>query len=269
MKIMTFALTFIFLIQSVYPLSEESQELKQTLQSLEQEMISLKNEGFHVIKYNDTLTTAKQLYETNSLLEESDYSLVYQKINEIEELKQKAFKASDELIALELAINQTEGINLDPVWEVYYQAKDEFNSERYEQCLLLIDKTYEKISETEALDTKVKAFYEATSRNIISFLKQNWKVILIIFVVISLAVLLTHNRIATFLIKNRIKNLKERKSSVKNLIKKTQEEYFDKGVLNESDYHIKLKKYGELIRDLNRQIPLLEEELILRSKRKI
>jgi hypothetical protein len=40
-----------------------------------------------------------------------------------------------------------------------------------------------------------------------------------------------------------------------------QKNYFQFGTLPEGEYNIKIKKYAELVRDIDRQIPLLQEEM--------
>ena len=45
-------------------------------------------------------------------------------------------------------------------------------------------------------------------------------------------------------------------------MQKTQKEYFQKGSLSESGYQIRSKNFADLVRDIDRQIPLLEEKLI-------
>ena len=166
-----------FMILSVVfvsAISEDASRVESALKLAEKDMEKMKADGLPIVKYNDTLTLARQIFEAQLLLEKSgrnpDYSLVYEKIEELKEIRIKAYRALDELKALELTINQTKGIDLAPVLDLYAQAKDEFESERYDECLKLIDKTYEKISELEALRTKMKAFYEATSRSILGFL---------------------------------------------------------------------------------------------------
>ncbi|MCK5333369.1 MAG: hypothetical protein KAJ24_02570, partial [Candidatus Aenigmarchaeota archaeon] len=215
---------------------------------------------------------AKQIYEAQLALEESggnaDYSLVDEKIDELGELKKRAFRALDELKALEFAINQTEGINKTPVLQIYNMSKTEFEAERYEECLKQIDNTYEKISEMQAIETKVKAFYEATSRNIITFLKQNRNKIIFIMAVIFTAAALGRTRIECWIIRRKIRNLNTRWTSVRKLVAETQGEYFEGKKLSETTYHIRIKKYGEIMRDIKRQIPLLNEELAMKMKKR-
>ncbi|MFQ5647715.1 MAG: hypothetical protein ACE5FW_00600 [Candidatus Aenigmatarchaeota archaeon] len=253
--------------------SEEALKVQNAVELAEQDMQELQKAGLPVIRYNDTLFLAKQMYEAQLILEEAgavpDYSLVQEHINELAGIKQKAFRALDELKALELTINQTVGIDLAPVLEIYAQSRDAFDAERYEECLELAEKTYEKISEMEALETKIRAFYEATSRGISEFLAVWWKEILVTLTALVLAVVLTYNRLMMFLIRKRIEGLEQRKESIRKLVAKTQQGYFESRKISEATYHTRIKKFGEIIRDINRQIPLLKEELAMREKRKI
>jgi hypothetical protein len=61
--------------------------------------------------------------------------------------------------------------------------------------------------------------------------------------------------------KGKINHLNKEKEVVYNLIKELQKDYFEKQKIAENSYKIKIKKYGEIIRDINRQIPLLQAEL--------
>ena len=274
MKIVLISFICIFIVLSVPSLaiSEETSRVQSDLELAEKDMQEMLDQGLTVTRYNDTLIITKQIFDAQVALENAggkpSYYLVYEKLEELEDIKQKAFKNIDELNALKSAINQTEGIDLTQVLDLYEQAENEFEAERYEKSLELIDMTYKRLSELKALQTKVKAFYEATSRNIVNFFKERWKEIASIVAAIIIIVILTHNRIACWRIKRKMKQLELRKKSIKELIKKTQKDYFEKGELSENTFRIRTKKYAELIRDLNRQIPLLREELVIRSKRR-
>lgn len=229
--------------------------------------------GLPVTRYNDTLLLAKQIYEAQVALEaakgRADFSLVQDKIKEMKSLEQNAYKASDELKALEITISQTTGVDLSSVIEIYGQAKSEFNAERYEESIKLTDTAYKKISELEAVETKVKAIYDASSRGIAGFFRQHWKGILAGILAFAAIFALAYSKVACWRIKRKIISLEMRKDSIKSLISKTQRAYFEEGKSSEVAYYVRTKKYGELIRDINRQIPLLKEELAKKEKRKI
>ncbi|MFW5977488.1 MAG: hypothetical protein ACOCQQ_03175, partial [Candidatus Nanoarchaeia archaeon] len=123
----------------------------------------------------------------------------------------------------------------------------------------------EKASEYDALNTKVKALMAASSRNIKSFLQRNWEFVLGGLVVALILFFILKKIIRKALIKRKLKQLHLRKESIHELTKQIQKEYFSTGKLSESAYHIRLKVYGEMVRDIRRQIPLLEEELALQK----
>jgi len=267
------ALAFVMLSFLVLAASEQALEAEDALNAAQKDMEQMVSDGLPVTRYNDTLLLAQQIMEVQLNNENAgakpDYSVFYGKIDELKDLKQKAYAAVDELRALAVAINQTEGIDTAPVWDIYREAKAEFDNERYEQSTVLIDRGYEKISELEAIQTKIVAFAESTSRNVTEFLKALWKELLTASAIIIAIVVLTYNRIQMMLIRRRIAESERRRESVKNLTGETQRKYFERGEISDTTYHIRTKKYGEMIRDINRRIPLLREELELRRKRKI
>lgn len=52
---------------------------------------------------------------------------------------------------------------------------------------------------------------------------------------------------------------------LESLIREAQTGYFETGTLSEASYRVRLKKFSELTRDINRTLPLLREELVKRK----
>ncbi len=253
-------------------LPAEVQEVEKLLNTSQEDLNEMINDGFNVIRFNDTWMIAKQMYDAQVALLKAgggtDFQLVYEKIDELNGIKRDAYIALDELTALESTIEQTGFLESEPVLELYNQAKESFDSERYEETLTLIEKTYEKISELEAFDTKVKAFYEATSRSLLNFIKTNWKILSTILIALIIIITITYSRVSIYLIKKKIEGLELRRETIKKLTAQTQKDYFEAGRVNETTYKTRTKKYAELIRDINRQIPLLKEELEIKLRKK-
>ena len=65
----------------------------------------------------------------------------------------------------------------------------------------------------------------------------------------------------------RFNNLIIQKKAINKLLKNMQESYFKTKKLPESEYNIKLKKFKELIRDIDRQIMVLKEDIFKISKK--
>jgi len=259
----------LLLMSSALAVSDQALEIANSLELAQQDLDEMQNMSNS--RYSDTLFSANQLYAAQLALENTtgvaDYSSLKIKISELKQLKDDALLNSDELKALWVTIEQTEGIDPAPVMKLYFQAEEEFEAERYENSFVSIEETYEKISELQAVETKIKALYDATSSGIINFLKKTWKYIAGILAAIFLLVFIFHNTWIRYRIRAKIVSLSQRKISIQALISQTQKTYFEKGEIDEGTYHIRVKKYGEMIRDLSRQIPLLREQLAMKQKK--
>ena len=87
-------------------------------------------------------------------------------------------------------------------------------------------------------------------------------VILLSIVVILVAFyLLYRTQISLWLAKRKLKNLLLRKDTLKKLMGSTQKDYFQYGKISESTYRMRIKNFGDLVRDIDRQIPLLQKDI--------
>lgn len=262
-----------FAISKVKNLSAEANETKIAIENAKLDIEEMIEAGFNVSRVNDTIIEAEQLYEAQLALEEktgkANYYTILEKIKTVSEVKKLAFLVFDELKALETSMNEKIAITLDANFSeataLFEQAKKEFYDERYEQCPELIEKAYKKATEAEAAASRLRAFYRATTATIGNFFKRNWKIIVSAAVIILVAYLILRNRFTILKIKRKIKKLELEKQVLYDLVKKAQKEYFELGKLSETNYRVKTKKFAELIRDIDRQIPLLKEELVKRK----
>ena len=237
-----------------------------------EKMIQLQYEGFTVVRYNDSLEIIKNLFKLEKSKQQSgintDFSYIINKIDELKLINENAREADDKLMALKDAIfNSKVSDHLDII-DSLNKTESAFNAERYEESILRTEITYQKISETEATATKLKAFYNASSRNIVNLIKNYWKdyvgyalLLLVVFMIIE-------PFLSKFALKNKIKNLESRSNTLKELIADTQTEYFVNGNISDSMYHVRVQKYGELLREIYEKIPTLKEELELKKNLK-
>lgn len=267
MKILQLLITILILSQIGFGISDIQIQINNAIDGLNE----MQKDNLPITRYNDTLLVAQQLFDAQTALEQSgenpDYSCILDKLDELNFIKQKAYLSLDEIKALEIQINQTKNINITPVIKIYNQAQTEFKAERYEKAIEKTKEAKAKISELQATEAKIKAFYSAINRNISTYVKQNYTKIILWFVVVAFIIFVLHNPIICWLIERKIEILEKRKKSVRKLIAEAQKQYFQNNKLSEVNYHIKVKKYGEIIRDINRQIPLLKEMLGVRMKR--
>jgi len=250
------------------------QDAELALQNIKEIMKEMKELNFLIIRINDTLKEASDIYEAQKILEargkKPDYSLILQYEKDMREIKENALKAKDELYSLKQSLNSLEEkhINVSEVKIMIVEIEKEIKDERYEHALELIPKARDKIAEIEASSTTLKVFYEATQRGIKKFFKENYVSISIIVSLAILSYIIFRKRIARYFLNKKILHLETEKSTLKRLIKETQKQYFEEGKIPEGIYNIRTKRFGEMIRDIDRQIPLLREQLAKLERRR-
>lgn len=280
-----FYIFVIFLLLLLFPImcfsiSQEAKEefdlAQKKLSEISLEIQQIREEGFTVVRFTDEFILIREIYTSAYFLADAnkpiDLRLFYERAQNLEKLLIEAKEVRDELIALKIAINEVENtIDTSQVLVLYSQAEQEFNDQRYEISIKKIDEAYEKIVELQGLEAKASAAYEATQKNIISFFEKNWQIILLIIATIIISYLIFRKKIKLIFINKKIDSIEFEINVLKNEIKKSQENYFVKGVLAEEEYSIKAQMYSEKIRDLRGTLALYVEkkEKILRNKKKI
>jgi hypothetical protein len=194
-----------------------------------------------------------------------DFKVLYNRLSEVEDLHFLALETRDEFVVLEDFLVSNNYLEDEATNNAFTRAKNSFLAERYEEALVHIDDARERASEYDALTTKVNALLQAGTRNIKSFFQRNWEWVLATLVALSIIGVILFKFIKRALLRKKLHQLHMRKKSIQELTKKIQHQYFSEGSLSENDYHIRLRVYGEMVRDIRRQIPLLEEELALQK----
>ena len=233
--------------------------------------------GFNIERVNDTLKTAYNLYEGQLAIKEKnqkyDFSSVLIYCDEIKSIKEIAYIAKDEFDALYKFYNESfdfeREIDIQSIETILGEIENEIESERYEKVPPLVDKAYQEIVEVQAEQTTLNVFYENTKRGLKRFFEKNW-IFLISFIALSIVLFFVYrNGISKWIIKRKIQELKLRRETLKKIIQGAQKDYFQDGKISEGTFNIKTKKIAELIRDIDRQIPMLYEELVKVGKGKL
>ena len=240
-------------------------------------LIELGNGNFSVLRINNSLNQAENLFDAQSILKqknkEYNFALVLPYCDEIKAIKENAFEARDEFIALKKFYYELNAEEMDTssIDEIILEIDNEIKSERYEKVKPLIDETYEEIINVRADYTTFNIFYRTVTANLKNFLYENWLYLVSGFSVLIILFFIYKNTFYQGIIKWKVHKLNVRKKTLKGLIKTTQYEYFNQGKMSQGTYSIKIKKFAELIRDVDRQIPLLQERLfkILKNQKKL
>ncbi len=284
-EIMAFILLFIFLSLfisavdssvnstslSIAPVGRNATlEAKATACIQESEAIrdKLRADGFNVQRVEDSISQAKILYEAQVAKKpyrKDDFSVVLPYCDEINTIDSLAYSSVDQLNALRNFYNKSisPGMNTSDVDALVNAVADDISGERYEQVEEHANKAFDAITNLQAS----YSFINVTTRGIKEFIIRNFLNILLLFLAIFLPSVVFKKQIRTYFINRSLEKLEVRKKTLKNLIKNTQRDYFQYGKIPEGAYNIKTKKFAEMVRDIDRQIPLLKEELAkLRKK---
>lgn len=234
-------------------------------------VLDLISNNFSINRANDTFEREKNLYDFQVFQIQKgrtpDFSVVLPLCSDLINLKKNAFDSRDAFIALKKFYSESfsAGQNASSVDVMIAQINDEMVNERYENVPDLINKAYDEIITVKSESTTLNLFYQSTSRSFKNFLVNNWITItIVLFVIISLY-FIYQSSIHVLITKKKIEDLQARKESLRNLIMKTQKEYFEGGMMSESTYILRTKSFAEMIRDIDRKIPLLREKLFIYS----
>jgi hypothetical protein len=274
-KLYLLLLVLILVNTFVYSQNETITEIEQDFIEVEEILYELKNGSFNTQRVNDTLKAAKQIYEVQILIENEnkrDFSVVEQYLEGIFKIRDQAYNARDEIVYVNAFYEETKkenpGMNLSEADLILNEMQFEFENERYEEAYELAKEAYSKIIEIEGQHTALNLAYKATTKTLKSFFLENWLVILIVVGSGTILYFVFRNRIVYLRTKLKIKRLEKEYKVLEEIMKTTQKEYFEKGTMSEATYQIRTKKFSELMRDINRQLPLFREELAKRNKLK-
>lgn len=251
--------------------SNESIEAKKMLEQADKAIFEMTSRNISVLRVNETYQEALQLYSAQLALEEKgekpNYKLILEHSSNVLTIKDNALKANDELrVFKEAYFSAEEESNLSEMQEEYNKIILSFKEERFEDTLSLITEGYDRISEVQSSQTLVKVFYSSTSRTIKNFLVNNWLKILIILAIIAVLLLSFWSSLKKLRITLRFNHLNAQKSAIEGLLESMQKQYFKDRKMSEREYTIKLQKYKELMREVNRQLMILKEDKLKMNK---
>jgi len=267
MKIAVFAIIAILLIPTIIAVSNESIEALQLINQAEKDIIEMQERQISVNNANESYQEALQLYSAQMALEKlrktSRFNLVVQYTTDITEIKKIAFRAQDELnIFIKVFGSANQSMDLSSMFNDYNLVLLSFEEERFKDTIKLIEEGYDTLSEVQSSQTKLNIFYTSTAKTLQNFFKTQWKTILILIGTVLMFLFIFQSSLSRFRIRVELHNLILRKKSIKGLIKKLQSDYFVRQNLPTYSYHIKLKKFESMILDIDRQIPLLKEDMV-------
>jgi len=269
-KIWAVGLLVVFLFSISGPLvlakpSNESIQARESLDLAEDGIFEMVEQGVPTARVNETYQEALQLYSAQLALEakrgRAKYNLILDYTEDINSIKEDALEANDELkIFKETFEDVSKDTNFSEMQEEYDQVIISFKEERFEDTLELIDEGYNRISEIQSSQTTTRLFYSSVSQTIKNFFVNNWITIVVVLLIIIVLILIFWNTLKRLRMRMRFNHLVIQKGAINNLMKGMQKGYFKTRKVSGTDYKIKLKKFKELIRNIDRQLMVLKEE---------
>lgn len=245
-------------------------------------MQSMIDEEFNILSVNDSLKQAEAVFLSQTVLKEKkktyDFSLVIVYCDNIKTIGEEAIKARDDSNSLLKFYEDSKipGMNTTNIDLLIDKINEAIETERYSEVPALVEKAYTEITLARSTYTALNVFYEATARGVASFLNarnrilyipgfieiKNWHFLLGLFILILILLFIYRIRIMRKILENKLEKLENRRKTIKELVMQTQRDYFQYGKIPEGEYNIKTKRFAELVRDIDRQVPLLKEEII-------
>tara|TARA_Y100000310_G_scaffold203351_1_gene203579 strand:- start:9340 stop:10380 length:1041 start_codon:yes stop_codon:yes gene_type:complete len=277
----------------------QEQALSAILQA-EADMVEIKEAGFGISWFNDTLIETKKYFEGEdytALLEdierindtekrENAKSLLlaaqekigvdvnYKKVLEItktiSERKQRTYEISDLIRASEIRILEFKEQNVDTfeAEEMLSTAINEFENERFESIEEILNNVDAKLIDLSAETTIVRTIYRAGKENIVDFVKEHLMALLLLLGSLLVIAILLYNRIRIAILRRNIKDMKVEKDILDELMKKAQSDYFTKGDITKQTFEIKMSKFKERLVEIKQKLPVTETLLDKRLKSK-
>jgi hypothetical protein len=266
--IFLFAVFLLFVVAAQETNLTDQEYSRRCLVTSEGFMNFLQQEGFNILRINDTLEEAQVIYDSQWIIErqgrDGKFDFVIDSCDEIEVLHDLAFQSRDDLQVFVSFFEEVieERMNSESIDAIVLDIEKEINDERYERVEPLIMQAYEEVSNVQEEYSRLNKFYSSTARSFTLIFKEYGYYLGILLVILIVFYLAYRAKIRSVLINKKLQNLRLRKQSLKRIMEDTQKNYFQKGTISESDYQIRNKNFANLIRDIDRQIPLLEEKLI-------
>jgi len=231
-------------------------------------MDNMINDNFSITRINDSFRQMYSLYESQVVLKEKnskyDFSIIIPYCYEIKNISRIAYDSKDSYEALKKFYLEyvTSEMNTSSIDKIMSNIETEMKNERYENVKPLVDSGYSEIINVRTSSTTLNLIYKNTTKGIKDFFLKNWLIILTVIIVFLILFFIYKRTISKWVINGKISSLERRRNTLKELIMKTQKDYFEKGLISDGNYTIRTKKFAELIRDIDRQIPLLKEDLM-------
>jgi len=247
--------------------SNESQLAITNLESAQNCLSEMQTREIPIQRVDASLQEATQIYSAQIALEnlgkKADYTTVNNLASQVCEINKIAIEAQDQLqIFVEAYREASLSTNLSEMEAEYQDTLRSFDEERFEDTIQLVNQGYLTLSEIQASQTAARLFAETVGRGIKNFLRNNWVWLSVATVVVILLLIIFWKTLRRARYRLKLYKLSNQKSALYGLIKKLQAGYFTNKTISETEFNVKLTRFKEMIRDIDRQIPMIKEQIL-------
>jgi hypothetical protein len=200
--------------------------------------------------------------DAENALSRRDYQLVLEKTEMISDRKKRALEILDSIRALELRIDEVSKIgDASKAEEELSKAKDFFRNGNYGEAEDAVFEGGRYLRQVEGEYSIVKARYSATRDNTVTYVKERWKELVLLVLLVLAAIGVSYSKVSRMRDVKMLEGMRLRRGVVDGLILKVQKDYFSESKISRKVYDIKMRKYREKMLELDERIPVFESQL--------
>jgi len=254
--------------------AQSANETQSALQDAEQQIQLMEEEDIPTERVKNLLETANNSYLAQRNFEqeggEADYSRATELADQISSIQQTAIRASDRIDALSMRLEELEetSVNLTSARNKLEAAKEDFNSQRFEEADTHIEQGYNAISEAQSARTQVESFAAAqqeaiTSRvnSVADYIQANTLQVVAGLAASLIALSFIFKEFNTYRLLKRRKRKKIKEEVLEDLITDIQREYYMKKEGSSIQFETKLDRFEDMRRDVVEDTEVIDRKL--------
>lgn len=234
-------------------------------------MEEMQESGFSIIYINDTIIAAKEsLQKTDTAIKMQYKGFSYEDItsytDSVQNTKDKAYLLADRIRALEIKAEEyrADSIDIAEAQSLIQEAKKAFENERYEEAEAAAEKANLSMEQAKSQMTIGRVI----ARNARGFFEEYWRQIITLGTLILISGTVTWLIVRKKLKKRKLHILNIEKQTLVEMMKEAQRDRFESGKISDFTYRIRMDVYKKKLAEVKRQIPVFEEQVKEKKKKK-
>jgi len=254
---------FLILLLTSPGLALTQEEAQQSLQEAQNAINSMEQLNLSTTQVEDLYVSANKSFRAQSTLENPDYSEVESKTDRIVEIKDRAIRLYDSISAFNETVQQAEAetsIDLTRVKKSYSQAVKDMKAGRYSESSEHLEEARSRLSSERSSLNRARAFYDATSNDLLSYIRQNTALIGSTAVAFITFLLISLNEYRYLRTARKVRHLERKENVVEELMRDTEKEYYVERDMDEDSFEARQRKYSEMLNHVEEKLPVYRKK---------